>query len=49
MKIEPHADLRKGATMTREAFIAFVDAGFTEDQALELVKVMLSNSTGGRQ
>ena len=36
--VEPPADLRQSAVAMHQMFIAYVDAGFTETQALELVK-----------
>jgi hypothetical protein len=41
--IEPHADLRQGATALFELFCAYVQAGFTEDQALRIVGYLLNN------
>ena len=35
--IEPHADLRKAAVLTYEMYAAYVQAGFTEEQALRLI------------
>lgn len=52
MKIEPHADMRQGATMLYQFYIALMDAGFSQSQAMELIKVQLSaaaqqNGNGG--
>jgi hypothetical protein len=41
MNIEPHGDIRQGAATFYQFFVAYVQAGFTEDQALELVKTIL--------
>lgn len=41
MHIEPHGDIRQGAATFFQFFTAYVQAGFTEDQALELVKTIL--------
>jgi hypothetical protein len=37
--IEPPADLRMIANMMFQLYTAFIQAGFTETQAMELVKV----------
>ena len=52
MKIEPTADIRQAAAMMYQFYVAMVQAGFNQDQALELVKVQLtaaqpSGSGGG--
>lgn len=41
MPIEPSADMRQAAAVLRDAFNAFVQSGFNEDQALELIKVLM--------
>lgn len=41
MNIEPHGDIRQGAATFYQFFVAYVQAGFTEDQAMELVKTIL--------
>ena len=35
-QIEPPADIRQAATITRQVFVGYTGAGFTDDQALEL-------------
>jgi hypothetical protein len=44
MKIEPRSDLRQAAAGARELFVAMVDAGFSEEQALKVVIAMLTRS-----
>jgi len=44
MKIEPRSDLRQAAMATRELFIAMLDAGFTETQAMQVVIAVLTRS-----
>ena len=46
-RMEPHADLRQMATVTRQTFIAYKDAGFNDEQALRLVIAMISRPTPG--
>lgn len=41
MPVEPSADMRQAAAVLRDAFNAFVQSGFTEDQALEIIKVLM--------
>lgn len=36
-RIEPHADMREAATAIRQLYIAFIDAGFDEYQAMTLL------------
>jgi hypothetical protein len=38
---DPFTELAAGAIQAHELFMAFVEAGFSEAQALDLVKVML--------
>lgn len=38
---EPSADTRSAAHEIRQMFLAFTQAGFTEDQALDLVIALL--------
>jgi hypothetical protein len=40
-QIEPHADLRQLATLHRQMFIAWTGAGFTEAQAIDLLRAMI--------
>lgn len=37
-------EIYKGAEMTHDLYEAYIAAGFTEEQAWELVKIMLSNN-----
>lgn len=41
-KIEPSAEHREAARQLHSVYTAFVDQGFTPDQAIELVKGMIS-------
>lgn len=41
---EPNASMRQGAKMVRELFVALVQEGFTERQALSLVRDILQAS-----
>ena len=41
-KMEPAADLRQSANMMRQVYIALVDEGFSEQQALVILGQMLS-------
>ena len=36
-KVEPPAEIRAGARQIRSLFVAYMDAGFTDAQAMELV------------
>jgi hypothetical protein len=46
--IEPAADLRTMANMIRQAFLALLQEGFTEHQALVIVgQLVTANSSGG--
>ena len=44
IKREPSADLRELASNAHEMFTAYKDAGFTDEQALDLVKSFQSTS-----
>ena len=44
MVIEPSGDFRIAARQIREMFLAFVEAGFTADQALDLCLALLPSS-----
>ena len=48
MKIEPNGDLRYAAASIRQMFLSFTEAGFTEEQALDLVKHILPG-IGGKE
>jgi hypothetical protein len=47
--IEPDANVRNVARAQRAVFNAYVESGFTEEQALELLKVLLANQGKGEQ
>lgn len=36
--IEPAADLRAGAQLIRQLYLAYLEVGFTDDQAMLLVR-----------
>ena len=40
--VEPHADIRKAATVTFEIYVAFQQAGFTDEQAFQLARDVLA-------
>jgi hypothetical protein len=42
MKTEPNAETRAAAHDVRQMYVAYVDEGFTPDQALELCKAVLT-------
>jgi hypothetical protein len=42
-KVEPSADLRSAASVTRQMFVALVDEGYSEAQALTLVHGVLTS------
>jgi hypothetical protein len=42
MKIEPRSDFRQAASVARELFIAMIDAGFTEAEAMQVVIAVLT-------
>ncbi|MFF8299571.1 hypothetical protein ACF07M_29985 [Streptomyces globisporus] len=44
---DPITELAAAAVQLHEAFNAYLEAGFTEQQAFELVKTILAASTGG--
>ena len=44
MKIEPPADMRELATTHRQMFVAYVDAGFSDVQAVRLVCAWIRSS-----
>lgn len=47
MKIEPPADMREMATAHFQLFVAYVDAGFTPEQALGILSnVIIAGLTG---
>lgn len=46
---DPLTVLMEGAAQTHELFRAYVDAGFTEQQALYLVGQMMRAAMGGPQ
>lgn len=42
-RAEPSSDLRQAAHEARQIFLAFVESGFTETQAMDLTKAWLSS------
>lgn len=44
MIVEPSAEIRQAASAARQAYVAFVEQGFTPDEALELVKALLAGA-----
>ena len=44
---EPSADVRGGSNATHELFTGYVEAGFTEDQALAIVIALTTSGLGG--
>jgi hypothetical protein len=45
---EPSADLRETASAMRQFYVALMNEGFTEDQAMQLVReVINANAQGG--
>lgn len=47
IKKEPSADLRSLASTIRQMYVALLDEGFTEQQALIIVGQMLSSANAG--
>lgn len=45
--VEPSADMREMANHCRQMYLALVEQGFTEDEALRLLSVTLSAAFGG--
>lgn len=43
------AEARKHAAQMREFFDAYIAEGFTEDQAMELVKILMGGVVGPRR
>lgn len=43
--IEPHADMRQLAIVHKQMFIAWTDAGFTEPQAMSLLRAMIRGNS----
>lgn len=46
MNVEPHADIRMAATIAFQFFQAYVDAGFTDEQAFALTRDALGKDYG---
>lgn len=46
MKREPSSDLRQAASQLFELFVALIDQGFTEQQALIVVGQVISANSG---
>lgn len=42
IKREPSAGIRAGAAEMRELFVAWVDEGFTEEQAIQMMQAVLT-------
>ena len=40
--MEPRSDFRTAASVARELFVSMVDAGFTEEQAMQVVLAILT-------
>lgn len=49
MPADPVTDLAAGAAQLHEAYESFVAAGFTEQQAMQMVCAIITNGTGGDQ
>lgn len=47
--VEPHADLRQLARLHRQIFVAYVEAGFTEQQAMQLMGVHVAAAYQGSE
>lgn len=43
-RIEPHADMREAATAIRQLYIAFLDVGFDEYQAMTLILTQIGRT-----
>lgn len=41
--MEPRSDFRTAAATAREIFVAMVDAGFSEEQAMQVVLALLAS------
>jgi hypothetical protein len=39
--VEPHADIRAAAATMFQIYVAYVEAGFTTDQAMDIVKTII--------
>jgi hypothetical protein len=44
-RIEPPADLRNAAIAQYQMYIAYIDAGFTEKQALSLIRAIIKGQS----
>lgn len=47
MPADPVTDLAAGAAQLHEAYESFVEAGFTEAQAMQMVCALLTNAQDG--
>jgi hypothetical protein len=47
MSEEPMTELAEGAVQTHELYTAYVDAGFTPDQAMQLIIAFMIKALGG--
>ncbi len=46
---DPFTAMQEGAHQTHELFVAYIDAGFTEAQAMHIVVSLLTAAAGGQQ
>lgn len=44
----PPLSMAEGAVAAHELFMSYVDAGFTREEALEIVKALLAGAAGGK-
>jgi hypothetical protein len=49
MPADPVTDLAASAAQLHEAYEAFIEAGFTESQAMQMVCALLTDGSGGDQ
>lgn len=45
---DPITELAAAAAQLHEVYLAYIEAGFTEPQAFDLVKTILASSLGGQ-
>lgn len=46
-RVEPSADMRSAARGAREMFLALLEQGFTEEQAVRMIAIMLGQAASG--
>lgn len=46
---DPFTAMQESAHQTHELFVAYLDAGFTEVQAMHIIVSLLTASAGGQQ